>query len=166
MNQNDFLFEKAVEKYSNMIFHVMKKLHVYQNREDYHQIGLTAIWKAMETYNQERGEFAPYLYVTMMGMMKTQIRRDIKEKEVENLVSPDEILEGSYDQHVLETELVEGYCAHLSPKEKLYIHYVFVEQLDHQTIAEKHKVSLSAVKNWKAGAFRKLRKELRQHSKS
>ena len=60
----------------------------------------------------------------------------------------------------LEIEFLLSYCQDLTEKETKWVIYTCVEFLSVREIAEKENVSISAVKQWRTGAKKKLKNEL------
>jgi len=70
------------------------------------------------------------------------------------------MVEGGCSEIPLEEEQLLSYCDSLSEKETKWVVATFVEDLSVREIAAREKVSVSAVKQWKMSALRKLRAEL------
>jgi DNA-directed RNA polymerase specialized sigma24 family protein len=60
----------------------------------------------------------------------------------------------------LEKETIQGYCEGLTEKEAKWVTAMSLGQLSIKEIAEREKVSVSAVKQWRSGAIRKLREKI------
>lgn len=147
-----------MSEFTPMIHHMIKKLSIYKDKDEFKQIGLISIWETRESYNQEKGEFSNYLYRHMRGRFLDELKRRSRmsdrstypnEEFWEFIVSP--------DLYKDEEDYFKGLCFGLTVCETKWVIDTFIHQLTVKEIAEKEQVSLSAVKWWKKGAKEKLK---------
>ncbi|WP_210366173.1 sigma-70 family RNA polymerase sigma factor [Bacillus sp. REN3] len=152
-------FQQLAEQYEPMIHKIINSLHIYKDRDEYLQIGRTGLWEAANTYNPDKGGFLNYAFTYVRGQILNEMNRNIRREE--RVVHPKEeyweTVEEYYPGNPLETEILLGYCNGLSEKETKWVLYHFIDFLSVKDIAEKENVSPSAVKQWRAGALKKLR---------
>jgi DNA-directed RNA polymerase len=66
-----------------MIYHVMKRLAIYKNEQEFYQIGCIALWDASLLFNEEKGEFKSYVYSYIIVRVKTALTEERKKLEKE-----------------------------------------------------------------------------------
>ncbi len=159
MKEKDY--QSLAEQYTPMIHHILKKLSIYKNKEEFIQIGLVSIWEAWQNFNEEKGRFSSYLYMYMRGRFLDELKR--RSKEEQQTVYPEEAFWETVGIQMLDTDeehYIQTLCKTLTPKETKWVMYFCIQQLTTTEIAAKEHVSKSAVKAWKKGAVEKLRKIL------
>lgn len=155
-------FDELVDQYTPMIYKIMNTLHIYKNLEEFYQTGLIGLWEACLSYNPTKGKFSNHAYTLMKGKMLDAIKQAHKDEE-KSVYSDEEfwdMIEDENPEHVLEMETLRIYCEGLTEKETKWVVGTCKDCLSTSDIAKRENVSVSAVKNWKSGALRKLRGEL------
>ena len=155
-------FDKLVERYTPMIHRILQSLSIYRNREEFYQTALIGLWEAQRGFNPEKGNFTNYAYSYIKGRLLLELTKHSR-YEAENVYPKEEyweMVEGGCSEIPLEEEQLLSYCDSLSEKETKWVVATFVEDLSVREIAAREKVSVSAVKQWKMSALRKLRAEL------
>jgi DNA-directed RNA polymerase len=156
-------FEQILEQYRPMIHHMIRKLNIYKNQEEFEQIGLIALWEAYENIQEEKGSFTSYAYVTIRGKMLTALSKARRSEDT--FVYPkEEFWNGETDPDLrqpLELETLLAYCDGLTENETKWVVGTFYHQLKIGEIAEREGKSISAVKKWRQGALAKLK--MRNH---
>ena len=154
-------FDELVVQYQPMIHKIIQSLHIYRNQDEFYQTGLIGLWEASQSYNEGKGRFSNYAYSYMKGKMLTQMNQDNQYlgKHVLSKKEAWENIEGQESLY-LEKETFQTYCDGLTEKEATWVIAFSIEQLTIKEIAEREKVSLSAVKQWRSGAIRKLKEKV------
>lgn len=155
-------FEQLSKQYEPMIHKIIRSLHIYKNKENYFHIGLIGLWEAKEAFNPEKGEFTNYAYTFIKGQILNEMNRNNRSEE--RSVYPKEeyweTVEETNAVQPLEIEFLLSYCQVLTEKETKWVIYTCVDFLSVREIAEKENVSVSAVKQWRNGAKKKLKEQL------
>ncbi|CAI9395156.1 sigma-70 family RNA polymerase sigma factor [Niallia sp. Sow4_A1] len=154
-------YDQLVEEFTPMINHMMKKLTIYKDKQDFFQIGLISIWETTKTFNPEKGKYSNYLYRHMWGRFLDELKR--RTREAERNAYPSEEFWEVMESPILyreEEDYVKGLCKELSEGETTWVVDTFVHQLTVKEIAQKERVSPSAVKWWRKGAKEKLKRTL------
>ncbi|MHC0038052.1 sigma-70 family RNA polymerase sigma factor [Pseudoneobacillus sp. C159] len=155
-------FEALKVQYERMIHSIIRSLHIYKNIDEYFQIGLIGLWQASENFDEKKGCFSSFAYTMIKGKILTALQKN-KLFEERNVYVQDEVLESIADNNCtdpnLET-LLNSYCTNLTEKEKKWFLYTTVYRYKMKEIAEKEKVSVSAVKGWRAGAREKIARKM------
>jgi DNA-directed RNA polymerase len=157
-------FEELAAKYESMIYHVIHSLNIYKNRDEFFQIGLIALWEAYKRFDPDKGNFGTYAYSFIKGRMMTELGKQSKDDERHVYPAEEVFWEmKAYEngQPPLQLPILLSYCHGLSPKQKLWVVYTFYYGMTVKEIAEAEKVSLSAVKKWKAGAMEKIKMNMK-----
>jgi RNA polymerase sigma factor (sigma-70 family) len=145
-----------------MIHKIIKSLHIYRNQDEFYQTGLIGLWEASMSFNEGKGRFSNYAYTYMKGKMLTQMYQD-NQYQGKHVLPEKEFWESMEDLEsslFLERETIQSYCKGLTEKETTWVIASTIEQLTTKEIAEREKVSVSAVKQWKSGAIRKLKEKV------
>ncbi len=86
-------------------------------------------------------------------------------QDKEKSVSPKEEFWQMIEDHApacpLEEDILLSYCRTMTPNQRKWVLYTFIKGMSAKEIAELEQVSVSAVKNWSAGAKEKVRKLVR-----
>lgn len=155
-------FEHLSQQYQPMIHKIMHSLHIYQNIDEYFQIGLIALWEASNHFDPDKGIFTSYAYTFIKGRIINEMSKNIKIEK--KMVYPkEEYWENMEDSCVidpLEENLLLSYCSSLTPNQTKWVLYAFLQNLTINEIAEREKVSPSAVKSWRVGARGRIKDEL------
>lgn len=155
-------FDQLAKQYEPMIHKIILTLHIYKNQKEYFHIGLVALWEAAEAFDADKGEFSNYAYSYIKGQILNEMNRSNKREE-RSVFPKEDYWETVVDQNPgnpLEVEFLLSYCETLTEKETKWVIYTCVDFLSIKEIAEREKVSLSAVKQWRSGAKRKLKERL------
>ena len=77
----DEKFEELHNQFKSIIYHIMIRLAIYKNEQEFYQIGCIALWEASLHFNEEKGEFKSYAYSYIMGKMKTTLTNERIQQE-------------------------------------------------------------------------------------
>ena len=155
-------FEELVEQYTPMIHRILQSLSIYRNKDEFQQTALIALWEAQLGFAPQKGSFTNYAYSYIKGKLLLELTQRSR-YEAGNVYPNEEyweVIEGDYSDRPLELEQLLSYCEGLSKKETKWVVAAFVEDLSVKEMAEREKVSVSAVKQWKLSALKKLRSSL------
>ncbi|SDN59137.1 sigma-70 family RNA polymerase sigma factor [Bacillus sp. OK048] len=159
-------FDELVVQYQPMIHKIIQTLNIYKNQNEFYQTGLIGLWEASLSFDEGKGSFTNYAYIYMKGKMLSQMTQNNQHKE--KLIYPVEefweTIENQEAPLLLEKETIQTYCDGLTEKEAKWVIAASIEQLSIKEIAEKEKVSPSAVKQWRSGAKRKLKEKIAMDS--
>jgi RNA polymerase sigma factor (sigma-70 family) len=159
-------FDELVVQYQPMILKIISSLHIYRNQDEFYQTGLIGLWEAAQSFNKRKGSFSNYAYTYIKGKMLTQMTQNNQYQE-KHVLPEKEFWERIEDQEsslFLEKETIKVYCEGLTEKEAKWAIATSINQLSIKEIAEREKVSVSAVKQWKSGAIRKLKEKVANYS--
>ncbi|PAE23416.1 MULTISPECIES: sigma-70 family RNA polymerase sigma factor [Bacillaceae] len=154
-------FEQLAAQYEPMIHNIMQKLNIYKNTEEFYQLGLITLWQAWKNHNDAKGAFLSYAYSMVKGKMMTELTRQTN--QIDRYIYPEadfwEFIEDPSPAPSPElTQELYKKCGLLSENQMKWLHYTLCDELSVREIAEKERVSPSAVKNWRHGAREKLKK--------
>ncbi|MFT8319728.1 MAG: sigma-70 family RNA polymerase sigma factor [Bacillus sp. (in: firmicutes)] len=147
-------FEELVEQYTPMIQHMIKKLSIFKNKGEFFQIGLISIWEASHTFQPEKGKYSSYLYRHMWGRFVDELKKQSKEEA--RYIHPEEefwLMVESPSLYSEEEYSIRQLCKPLTECQTKWVIYTMIQQMTVKEIAEKEKVTPSAVKGWKKGAW-------------
>lgn len=150
-------FEQLAIQYEPIIQRIIYSLHIYKNKDEYRQHGLIALWEASKRFNPAKGNFSTYAYQYIKGFMLMELTKETIQSE-RNFYPKNEFWENTEAPFTpdLFTEVLVQHCHTLTPNQEKWLLQAVMEGLSVSEIAEREKVSLSAVKNWRKGARDKL----------
>ncbi|WP_042354135.1 sigma-70 family RNA polymerase sigma factor [Bacillus rubiinfantis] len=152
-------FEQLVEQYEPMIHHLINSLHIYKNKEEFFQDGLIALWEAKERFDPKKGKFSSYAYSYMKGRLLTSLKVAVRDSE-RNVAADETFWEYEEDTAAFRPFPLEELgldCDSLTTNQRKWLEYVVWGDLSIRDIAAREGVSISAVKNWRAGARAKFK---------
>lgn len=153
-------FERIAAQYEPMIHKIMNRLRIYKNRDEFYQLGLIALWRALKRHDPEKGPFFPYAYSFVKGKMMNELTKEANQK-AQYVYPKEEFWEVTAETSDLGgTELLQellSTCGTLSANQRKWLEYTLCDQMTVREIADKEQVTLSAVKNWRQGAREKLK---------
>lgn len=153
-------FEQFAEQYTPMIYKIINSLHIYKNKDEFYQTGLIALWEAYANFDEAKGSFTNYAYSLIKGRILTELTKARKQEE--RSVYPDEVywdtVKDEQTETPFEVEFLRSLCGDLTEKETRWVLYTCLNGFSVREIAEREHVSVSAVKQWRSNAKRKLKK--------
>lgn len=161
-------FEQLTTQYTPMIYKIISSLNIYMNKDEFFQIGLIALWEAYERFDPEKGNFTNYAYTFIKGRLLTEMSQSNRYTENTYTVNEEflDFIADEFSSCPLEEDILLSYCqaAALTENQTKWVLYTCLKDCSVKEIAEIEQVSLSAVKSWRAGARKKLKKA-RQENK-
>ncbi|WIY61117.1 sigma-70 family RNA polymerase sigma factor [Bacillus arachidis] len=115
-------FTETVTLYEKMIKNQMKRLCLYRDYEEYYQCGLIGLWKAYEKYEEEKGTFSAYAFVTVRGYLIEKLKKESRFQKRHTFAGQETL------QNVCGAEAsseVQDYMSLLDEKEKHIIYERF-----------------------------------------
>ncbi len=155
-------FEDILNQYEPMIHKIIHTLKIYQNKDDYFQIGVISLWEAWKQFNPEKGKFLNFAYTSVKGRILNELTKN-NSREERTQFAKDEYWALIEDQNTLdplEFDTILGFCQPLTDKQKRWVFYTVFNGMSITDIAKQEGVSPSAVKLWRKGATEKLRQIL------
>ncbi|MCM3693225.1 sigma-70 family RNA polymerase sigma factor [Neobacillus niacini] len=156
-------FDELVVQYQPMIHKIMHSLHIYKNQQEFYQTGLIALWEAAQSFDERKGNFSNYAYTSIKGKMLSEMTRTNLYMERNIVPQKEEFwdrIEGQESPLFLEKETIQSYCDGLTEREATWVIESYINERSTKEIAERQRVTLSAVKQWKLGALRKLKEKV------
>lgn len=155
-------FEQVAKQYEPLLKGQIKKLRIYKEYEHYYQVGLEGLWHAYQNFDETKGTFSNFAYVTVRGYLLTELQRQ-HTYESRFVPANDFVLLsgfGGYVDKALEKEIIAAYLSGLSKRERLWAEEAILYQKKLSEIAAEQNVSVETVKTWRKHALRKLRKKI------
>ncbi|TXC82223.1 sigma-70 family RNA polymerase sigma factor [Metabacillus litoralis] len=153
-------FVELHQQFEPMIFHIIKRLSIYKNKQEFYQIGCIALWEASQRFDKEKGEFKSYAYSYIIGRMKSALTEDRVKQEKEELFEDfstrEEVSHDDFFDILSESEF-EGISTLLTVNQRKWLKGYFLYGFTPSEIAHDEGVSVSAVKGWRRDALTKLR---------
>ncbi|MBY0596694.1 sigma-70 family RNA polymerase sigma factor [Bacillus bingmayongensis] len=150
-------FTEAVTLYGKMIKNQMKKLCLYRDYDEYYQCGLIGLWMAYERYEEEKGTFSAYAFVTVRGYLLEKLKKENRFQK-RHTFAGQEILQNVCGAEVLSE--VQDYMSLLDEKEKYIISERFYAGKKIHEIAEEKGMTYHQVRWIYRQALEKMRAEI------
>jgi DNA-directed RNA polymerase len=157
-------FDQLSKQYKPMIHRIIHSLGIYKNIDEFYQVGLIGLWDAAECFEAEKGDFTNYAYSYIKGRILNELSKNSKQEE-RNVYPKEEYWETVEDTHFdqpFEKEFLLSFCDGLTEKETRWVLDTFYHCLTVREIAKKEGVSISAVKQWRKGAVKKVEGNLKK----
>jgi DNA-directed RNA polymerase len=158
-------FSEIAEQYQELIYHLINKLHIYRDKEEFYQTGLIALWEAYEKFDDQKAAFLSYAYALVRGRMLDLLKQ--KKRLEERNVYPDEEFwmhkENTSEETPLELDILHLYCIGMTEKQVKWTILTFYHGMSVREIASLEQVTMSAVKKWKKLALEKIRQNIELH---
>lgn len=142
-----------------MIQQIIHSLHIYKNKDEFHQHGLIALWKASMRFDPAKGTFSTYAYHYIKGYLLMELTKATA--EAERIILPKkEFWENAVDrtmEYPFEEHTLLSYCHLLTPNQRKWFLLTMLEDLSIKEIAGIEQLSISAVESWRNGAREKLK---------
>ncbi|EIT83920.1 RNA polymerase factor sigma-70 [Fictibacillus macauensis ZFHKF-1] len=154
-------FETLAEQFEPLIKSQIRKLGVARQFEEYYQIGLIALWQASTRFKEEKGDFGPFAYQTVRGMMLSHLRNERKHQQ-ETTLTAEQADAISAPSVSMPSDLEEWsyYLAQLTANQQQWVIKKIIYGMKESEIAEAAGVTIGAVKSWRRQALTHLRKLL------
>ena len=145
--QNEYLVKRAI-----------LKLNIYQNYEDYMQIGRIALWQCMADYDEKLGEFEMFAYMRIKYALIRALQRNRKVGEHEVTLEQDD-LNFHIDQkkHVPLVSSYPYWFDYLSEEDRKVLILHYFEEKTTEEVAKELGYSYEAMKKRKQRLLIKLR---------
>jgi RNA polymerase sigma factor (sigma-70 family) len=157
-------FNEIAEQYQELIYHIINKLHIYRDKEEFYQTGLIALWEAYEKFDDQKASFLSYAYAVVKGRMLDLLKQ--KKRLEERNVYPDEEFwtknEDTTRETPLELDILHLYCIGMTEKQVKWTIFTFYNGMSVREIAHLEQVTISAVKKWRKNALDKIRQNIEQ----
>jgi DNA-directed RNA polymerase len=154
-------YDQLHNQFKPMIFHIIKKLDIHRNRQEFYQIGCIALWEASLRYEEDKGEFKSFAYSYIIGRMKTKLSKERKLKEklyrLASYSNQKGMTEDDYTLIVTKS-VIDDLSTNLTPHQMKWIKAFCYQGKTPSEIAEDEGVSSSAVKGWRRDTLSKLRR--------
>ena len=156
-------FTELCTQYEPMITKALQKAQIYKEHEHYRQSARIALWKAVQNYKPEKGEFAPYAYWSMVTSLYTEMRKDNRYSERNISFENDDLTNMAHDNQVNE-EIVEKFeeleelLHQLSVPEAQLIKLLYLYGHSYEDIAAAEGKTVATIRKRRQRAMVKLRK--------
>ena len=154
-------FEHVLAQYEPMISHIIRKLNIYRDHEQYRQVGRIALWQAWERFDTEKGDFTPFAYRSIQGAMLDELKRETRFEERFMPVIDDVIIDRLGAEEKREHDGLLEVIGQLEPREKAFIQWSFVEQCSLAECAERAGISVAGVKKRRERMMKRLREMMK-----
>lgn len=156
-------FEEVLAQYEPMIYACIRKLRIYKNHSEFVQVGRVGLWKALQRYEKERGDFAPFVYRSIYGSILDELKKS-HANEQQAVPTESDVLEriiGFKEEVVDQNKFIAEALSHLNPTEKQLIHLIFIEGFSLDEAASRLEMSKESLKKKRQRTLKKLRNHMK-----
>lgn len=156
-------FEEVLEKFEPMISAHLRKLHIYKNQEQFRQLAREGVWKAWLKFDEEKGDFAPYVSVVIRGTMLDELKRTTR-YEGRFVPTKDELLQAAAYEQAFEDEkqLLVELRPYVTADELFILEASYYGDFSNEEIANALHISRAALSKRKSRLLLRLRNELKK----
>lgn len=158
MNSVDY--DQVLHQYEPMIHKIIHSLHIYKDYDHYYQEATIALWQAMEDFHAEKGSFTAFAYTSIRGKLLNILKKESRHQKT-HLAWSEGLEETLPDTSIsLEEQLQEirFYLENLTENQKIWLIGYICDGKRLEEIAKECNTSISAVKSWRRGAIRNIKK--------
>lgn len=159
MNQNEN-FELLHKQYEPMIYHIINKLTIYRNKQEFYQIGCIALWEASIRFDEKKGAFKSYAYSYISGRMKSELTSEGKNQINTcqlDLANLETMTEDDFT-FLLTSSIIDRLSINLTNNQRKWLRGYCLFGKTPTDIAKDEGVSISAVKSWRRDTIVKLQR--------
>lgn len=155
-------FEEVLEQYEPLIYACIRKLRIYKNHSEFVQAGRVGLWKALQRYEKDRGDFAPFAYRSIYGSILDELKKSYA-NEQQAVPTESDVLEriiGFKEEVVEYDKSITEALSHLNPTEQQLIQLIFIEGYSLDEVASRLEMSKESLKKKRQRTLKKLRNHL------
>ena len=158
-------FDTLVSQYNPLIYHIMRKLNIICDKDEYYQIGLIALWEASINFDPNKGQFLSYAYKSIQGKMLIHLCKSTKISGREMKKSPEywELLRVEDEITILEWYFPQSFLKSLTANQYIWLAEYIQFGKTITDIADEYHTSYATVKSWKRTTLKKLKQYLQTH---
>lgn len=151
--------EQLIYENETIIKKVIFKLKIYRDLDEYMQIGRIALWQASKKFDDTKGDFAMFAYMTVKFAVFRALSKANDVSQHEFGVEEGVLDFNSEPQHLI-TSKVEWpeWFDELNKEEQLLIIALYEEELSVKEIADKYKTPYETIKKRRQRLLSKLKK--------
>lgn len=153
-------FEETAIQYTPMIFHLLKKLNITSGKEEFFQSALLALWEASLKADPEKGSLDSYYYHCMKGTLLNELSSNSRWNSGNFLIGqvPENAAEYKENGQLFVLDQLQRFRPLLTEKQYKWLAAYTLYGLTVKDIAAMEGTTEAAVKSWKKGALKAIRK--------
>lgn len=150
-------------QFEPMISAVMRSLNIYRDHDQYRQAARIALWKAWSKYEEERGDFAPFAYMSIRGGILDELKREnrYEEREAPLEAAVLNVLANEVDvSEDVWSDRIQRAISELTISEKQLLSWIFIEGCSLAECAVRADISVPGIKKRRERVLKKLKDKL------
>ena len=151
--------DEQIVAYEYLILRVLAKYRIFQEQDNFMQVGRLAIWQAQQVFDASKGDFEMYAYMRVKFAIIREIRNNLKVTEKEVVMDDDPLMnwiDMLTEQKQLELDRPEWYWQLFSHEQRL-IELLFYEGYRMKDVAQTEGVSYDVIKKRRKKILTKIR---------
>lgn len=142
-----------------MIYACMRKLRIYKNHSEFVQAGRVGLWKALQRYEKDRGDFAPFAYRSIYGSILDELKKS-HANEQQAVPTDGDVLEriiGFKEEVIEQDKFITEVLSNLNHTEQQLIQLLFIEGFSLDEVANRLGMTKESLKKKRQRTLKKLR---------
>lgn len=156
-------FEEVLIQFEPMISAAMRSLNIYRDHDQFRQAARIALWRAWSKYEEERGDFAPFAYMSIRGAILDEIKKENRYEEREAPLEVEILNLLANETNVQEdvwSERIQLAISELTIAEKQLLSWIFIEGCSLKECAVRAGISVSGIKKRRERILKRLKEKL------
>ncbi|MFB1050031.1 sigma-70 family RNA polymerase sigma factor [Paraliobacillus sp. JSM ZJ581] len=168
MRNKEMSFEQLLSDFEPMIFHLLYKYGIRDAEKEFYQEGIIALWRAWQTYDQEKGKFSSYAYFSIQKSFFTLLRKEksVQKRKEKYAALTDINSLVYYNQLPFDPYLLAAIQQKLTANQMKWFNGYIIHRQTIKQIAHQENVTENAVKNWARLAKPKIKQILEEKTDS
>jgi len=157
-------FEEVLMQFEPMISAALRSLNIYRDHDQFRQAARIALWKAWSKYEEDRGDFAPFAYMSIRGGILDELKRENRMEEREAPLEDDvlNILANEMEEFTEDvwSDRIQLAISELTIAEKQLLSWIFIEGCALKECAERAGITVPGIKKRRERVLKKLKEKL------
>lgn len=150
--------EQLIFENETLIKKVIYKLKIYRDLDEYMQVGRIALWQALQKFDDTKGDFTMFAYMTVKYAIIRSLSKANHVSEHELAVEEDVIIINSRQHNLVASSLEwPEWFEELNEDEQFLLIALYEKELSLKEIADKYKLSYETIKKRRQRLLSKLR---------
>ncbi|MER2028975.1 MAG: sigma-70 family RNA polymerase sigma factor [Solibacillus sp.] len=150
--------EQLIFENETLIKKVIYKLKIYRDLDEYMQVGRIALWQALQKFDDTKGDFTMFAYMTVKYAIIRSLAKANHVSEHELAVEEDVIIINSRQHNLVASSLEwPEWFEELNEDEQFLLIALYEKELSLKEIADKYKLSYETIKKRRQRLLSKLR---------
>ncbi|MFL0581881.1 sigma-70 family RNA polymerase sigma factor [Solibacillus silvestris] len=150
--------EQLIFENEILIKKVIFNLKIYRDIDEYMQVGRIAIWQALQKFDETKGDFAMFAYMSVKYAIIRALSKANHVSEHELAVEEDVMIINSQQHHFITSSMEwPEWFEELNKDEQFLLIALYEKELSVKEIADKYRLNYETIKKRRQRLLSKLR---------